>query len=324
MHQNYQNPDVHLRPFEGDHDFALIASIEQRCLHADRVLRVPTRDWIAHTYSGLRNFDPHRDVQIAMLADKPVGYVRMNWEHEPGIRISLRHQSFILPQQRQTGVSEQLLAYAEERLMPLGSARALDESAYLTSGAYDSEVEKWGLLERAGYRVETTFHDMAYDLKQIESVPADLSGFAVRAVQSTDLHALWELVCEHGEGDGCEHPAGFLLWRQDPRFQPEVWRALFHNDLMIGCALGHIHHQENRTLGRRWAYIDQLVFRSKWRNAELTSLLLSTTLAGLKQCGIRKAVCRVERDSGECGRRYLQQHGFHTIKRFSLYQKSLN
>ena len=57
--KNNQNPDIHLRPFEGDHDFALIASIEQRCLHADRVLRVPTREWIAHTYSGLRNFDPH-------------------------------------------------------------------------------------------------------------------------------------------------------------------------------------------------------------------------------------------------------------------------
>ena len=154
--------------------------------------------------------------------------------------------------------------------------------------------------------------------------PTELSGFAVRAVQSEDLRALWDLVCEHGEGNGCEHPARFVLWRQDPRFQPELWRALYHNDLMIGCALSYIHHQENRTLGRRWAYIDQLVFQSKWRNAELTSLLLSTTLAGLKQFGIRKAVCRVERDSGECGRRYLEQRGFHTIKRFSLYQKSLN
>jgi len=324
MHQNYQNPDVHLRPFQGDHDFALIASIEQRCLHADRVLRVPTRERIAYTYSSLRNFDLHRDVQIAMLAEKPVGYVRMNWDHESRGRISLRHQSFTLPQQRQTGVSEHLLTYAEERLMPLISARTPEESAYLTSGAYDSEVEKWGLLERAGYRVENTFHDMAYDLKQIELVPADLPGFAVRAVQSKELRTLWKLICEHGEGDACEHPAGFVLWRQDPRFQPELWRALYHNDQMIGCALSHIHHQENRTLGRRWAYIDQLVFKSKWRNPELTSLLLSTTLAGLKQFGIRKAVCRVERDSGECGRRYLQQIGFHTIKRFSLYQKSLN
>lgn len=317
-------PDVHLRSFNDDADFELIASITQRSLRADRILRLPTREMIAHGYSSLRNFNPRRDVMLAIQNDKPVAYVRLNWNRDANGRIQLSHQSYTLPRLRQTGVSEELLEYAETRLKPLARGCESVEAAYLSSSAYESEVEKWGLLERAGYQIETTYHDMICDLNHIHPGQAVSADLRVRQAATEDEAFIWNLLCEN-EADMTDWEAGdYAIWRQNPLHQPALWKVLLHGDDIIGCSLSHINHQENRTLGRRWAYIDRLIIQAEWKTSDTARLLMVQTLNQLRSSGIRHAVNRVERDDPVCGRRCLKELGFHTLKRFSAYRKNLN
>jgi len=320
----HQIDDVRLRSFNNDADFDLIASIIQRSLRADRILRLPTRESIAHGYSSLRNFNPQRDVMLAVQNDKPIGFVRLNWNLDSQGCIRLKHQSYTLPRLRQTGVSEQLLAYAETRLKPLAHNCKQDGMAYLSSDAYESEVEKWGLLERAGYHIETTYHDMICDLHQIYPVQIGQKELHVRPAGEEDQALIWKLICDH-EADMNHWESGdYAIRRQNPLHQPALWKVLLHGEDVVGCALSHINHQENRTLGRRWAYIDRLIIKPEWRTTDTTHMLMLHTLKELKSSGIRHAICRVERDDPVCGRRCLKELGFHTLKRFSAYRKNLN
>jgi len=314
--------NVKLRPFRTDEDFALIASIKRRCLQADRVLRLPTRSSIANAFASLGGFQPARDVMIAMQDDKPVGYVRLHAHQDGDGRTLLQHRCYTLPRMRHSGLSEHLLAYAEGRLL----SRVIDldsrNMVILTSDAYETEVEKWGLLERSGYRIATTYDDMVCDLGLISPPEHPASGWDVRPVQLShreDILAWLQTI----EGDAL-HPIEANLWRREMQQSPLLWWTLLHDDHIVGCAICRVDRQENMTLGRRRTYIDRIVFDPACHGNGGEEFFIASLLWHLKRLGLREAVCRVNPDHPVCGHQRLAGLGFRRIARYSSYWKSLN
>jgi len=315
--------NIAMRPFQDDDDFALIASLQRRCLQADRVFRLPSQGSIAHAFANLCGFIPGRDVVIAMQADKPVGYVRLHVHCDEEHRMLLHHRCFTLPRMRHAGLAEFLLSYAEGRLLARAINRNTLAGTFLTSEAYETEVEKWGLLERSGYRIETTYDDMVCNVGAVQAPIEAPDRWCVRPASSETIGAIVESARLHGIHTGSLENMSTLALNAT-QSQAGLVMTLHDEGVLMGYTLGRIDHHENRTLGRRRAYIEHVTLAPQRQGGEGDRFLMLSTLAQLKKVGLSEAVCRVDTDHPRCRRQWYADLGFKRIARYSSYLKRLN
>ncbi|RYF43257.1 MAG: hypothetical protein EOO38_18980 [Cytophagaceae bacterium] len=80
-------PGLRLRPFAGDGDFPAMAEVANAVFAADSMGWVRTPEHIRRDYASFTHFDAARDVAMAEVNDRLVGYVRTaQWIDEKGIR----------------------------------------------------------------------------------------------------------------------------------------------------------------------------------------------------------------------------------------------
>src|SRR5438445_64909 len=113
-------PDIQgltFRLFKGEEDYPAMVAVSDRSREADRIEEVDTVESLARSFANTKNFDLHRDVVLAEVGDKLVGYRQTEWWEElDGTRI-YHHFGFMAPEWRGRGLEKALVHHCERHLI---------------------------------------------------------------------------------------------------------------------------------------------------------------------------------------------------------------
>jgi mycothiol synthase len=112
---------LHFRHFQGGSDFTQIAAVLTASEAADSMERNVSADDIANAYQHLNNCDPFKDIIVAEIFGKVVGYARGWWESDINSGQIYHHNGFLVPEWRRKGIGHSMLLWMENHLSELAN-----------------------------------------------------------------------------------------------------------------------------------------------------------------------------------------------------------
>jgi mycothiol synthase len=294
-------PGLRLRPYAGEPDLAAIARIENAESEADHVERRTTEAEL-RVFFGFPNehFDPARDVTVAELDGRPVGYGQREWiDTTDGLR-EYRLDGAVDPELRGRGIGTTLLADNERRMRELAATHDSPLPRVFGSWSADTQERDARLLTRAGFEPARWFFDMTRpNLDDIPDVPLP-EGLEVRPITRDMALQVWradvEAFKDHWGGfDGSDDRLDGWLAR--PYTDLSMWVIAFDGDEVAGGVLNAIDREENEALGLRRGWLSSVFTRRQWRRRGVARALIARSLELHRERGMAAASLGVDADN---------------------------
>ena len=154
---------------------------------ADGEVERQTYDTMAGYYRHLERSDLARDLVIAELDDRVVGYARVEWNDSNDGERWYEGVCNVEPAQRRRGIGAALLGWTERRRLAIAAdqdaAETIDRPRWLTTFNFDGDVGGRMLLEGAGYEAFRHFASMRR--RDLDDIPdAELpDGLEIRPIR---------------------------------------------------------------------------------------------------------------------------------------------
>ncbi|MGD8758612.1 MAG: GNAT family N-acetyltransferase [Anaerolineales bacterium] len=320
-------PGLRFRRFQDDTDYALIASLTQRCWLHDGLDFVITKQDVALVFENPVNFDPYQDTLLIEVNGETIGYVETTWRLESLGPYVYWYKLHLHPDWRGQGLETIMLENAERRHRQVAAQHPKESPRWLSIWAADSEQKKQTLLRSAGYRPARYFFDMLQcQLDQLPEAPLP-SGLEVRPAKPDHYRAIWQALDEAFQDHWGHRPAveaDYQQWIKDRRFQPELWKVAWDGGQVAGLVINFIDPEENQRFGRNRAYAEDVAVRRPWRRRGLARALLVQSLHELRLRGIGEVALGVDTENPTGALRLYQGVGFETIKRYTTLRKPLD
>lgn len=309
-----------LRPYAGEADIPGMVRIQNAEWEADGLgYRETVAEQAAFLAHASDKFDPARDLTIAEMDGRMVGYARRDWiDANDGIR-EYRSRGAIDPAWRRRGIGSALLADAERHLAALASTHQTDRPRSLGTFTEGRNLGAGALAEVNGYRQVRWFFDMERRGLQetLPTLPPLPDGLEVRPVKEDRLLQIWradmEAFRDHwGGGDDSED--AFRRYRDAPDFDPSLWVVAWDGDEVAAAVVNTIYAHENETLGRRHGWLDSVFTRRAWRRRGLASALIARSLHVLAERGMETAMLGVDADNPSGALRLYESFGFAVVE----------
>ena len=111
-----QIPGLVFRRFEGESDFPSMLDVIDCAKIEDDIEEATTLKDITHNYKHLENCDPARDMLMAEVDGKLIGYTRVFWEkQEDGLTFYFTFGK-LKPEWRRKGIGTAMYSWTENRL----------------------------------------------------------------------------------------------------------------------------------------------------------------------------------------------------------------
>jgi mycothiol synthase len=322
-------PGLALRAYAGEADIPEIVRIQNAEYAAVGTRgRVSVDEQVAWWGHPNEKFDAVRDVRIAELDGRMVGFAQSEWvDTTDGIR-EYRSGGAVDPDFARRGIGSMLLA---DRI---AAARALDA----TYGDVDRPrvLGMWvdtrntggsALAERFGYEPARWFFDMersiAGDLPEVEPLP---EGLELRPMSADQAWELWsadhEAFLDHWGGHDASE-ASFRRWLESPEFDPTMFLVAWDGDEIAGAVLNAIYAQENLELGLNRAWLDSVFTRRRWRRRGLARNLIVRSFHLLRERGITLAALGVDADNPSGALGLYESVGFAVTERSTAWRRPL-
>lgn len=321
-------PGLRLRPFAGDGDFPAMAEVANAVFAADAMGWVRTPEHIRRDYAAFTHFDASRDVVMAELDGRLVGYVRTaQWIDEKGILVQ-GQTGFVHPAFRRRGVGRELLRWVEARQREVAHAQGAPASVhhvYVTEG----ETGRAAFLQRAGYAPARHFLRMERaTLDDIPDFPLP-QGFEQRSVQPEHLRPIFDAHMEALEdhwGVAPARPGDFERWQTLPTFQPHLWQVAWHieSDRVAGQVKPFINEEQNLTQNRRRGETEFISVGVPWRRRGLARALIVRALRAQRDAGMNESVLGVDADNAHEAARLYEHCGFRVTQRHVVLRKTMH
>jgi mycothiol synthase len=321
-------PGLRLRPFAGDGDFPAMAEVANAVFAADAMGWVRTPEHIRRDYAAFTHFDASRDVVLAELDGRLVGYVRTaQWIDEKGILVQ-GQIGFVHPAFRRRGVGRELLRWVEARQREVAHAQDAAASVhhvYVTEG----ETSRAAFLQRAGYVPARQFLRM--ERATLDDIP-DFTlpeGFELRSVQPEHLRPIFDAHMEALEdhwGVAPARPGDFERWQTLPTFQPHLWQVAWHieSDRVAGQVKPFINEEQNLTQNRRRGETEFISVGVPWRRRGLARALIVRALRAQRDAGMNESVLGVDADNAHEAARLYERCGFRVTQRNVVLRKTMD
>lgn len=196
-----------MRRFLGESDYAQLAAVLTDSEQADGTERVVSADDLAAAYAELANCDPYRDVVLAEVNGKLVGYARGWWWDEANSGPVYGVVGFLAPAWRRRGIGTDLQRWMETRTREVAATHPADLPKLFHVDVRQSQVGAARMIARLGYTAVREFLEMARPIDDgIPDLPLP-AGLEVRPVLAKDYRAIWRSVGETSrEGWGYTEP----------------------------------------------------------------------------------------------------------------------
>jgi mycothiol synthase len=322
-------PGLRLRPYAGEADIPDMVRIQNAEWKVDGVSYHETvEERIAWYGSPSEQFQPARDVTIAEVDGRVVGYVKRDWvDTHDGLR-EHRTGGAVDPVWRRRGIGTALLHDSQRRSAALAARQPTDRPLVLGCFADDRNAGAKALAAREGFEPVRWFFDMQRpgldrELPEIEPLP---DGIEVRAVEEAHHRAIWradiEAFRDHW-GGGDESEEAFQRYRDSPDFDTSLWVVAWEADEVVAGVVNTIYRAENETLGLKRGWLDSVFTRRAWRKRGIASGLIARSLHVLAEHGIEVAALGVDADNPSGALRLYESFGFAVTERASAWRKPL-
>lgn len=321
-------PNLMLRHFAGESDYAKIAEVINACADVDPTALADTSETVANRYENLVNCDLHQDMIIADVDGEMVGFSRTDWRDEVEMGRDYGFGLLVKPAWRGKGIAGQMMQWMEQHLQAKAIQHGKVGSAFLSSRQTNRDQENTRLLERAGYQPYRQF------IGYIRSLGDDLpivqlpEGIELRPVTQDDYRTIWQIsdeLLQELPGYPPLTDEMYQSWINNIDFQPNLWPVAWDpaTDQIAGFALSFEEKGENVRFNRRRATIYEVEVRRPWRKRGLARALILQTLHTLRVIGVTEATIGIEATTHDWAKPLLEQNGFVEAWRSTDYRKAL-
>jgi mycothiol synthase len=316
---------LHFRHFQGGSDFTQIAAVLTASEAADSMERNVSADDIANAYQHLNNCDPFKDIIVAEIFGKVVGYARGWWESDINSGQIYHHNGFLVPEWRWKGIGHSMLLWMENHLSELANSH-LGNTRHFQANVTQFQEGTSIMLQRAGYQPIRYFYEMVCPALNdiVEFTLPD--GLEIRPVSPEHYPALWKLIDETSKDEwGYTEPTDndYQEWLTSPHFQPHLWQVAWDitKNQIIGHVLTFIDDDENKQFNRKRGYTEGIGVDRKWRRRGVARALISRSLQAQKAAGMTESALVADSDSTSNVIRLYESCGFQIVKKDTIYRK---
>ena len=167
------------RFYASDEDAELMAHIAQQCMLAADIDWILTAEDIRRRNNHLDNFSAQEDIVLVENEAGPLAFAMTYWYRELRGDVILRHVVRVLPEWRDYGIEQALLAWAEEHLLSKSIGQR-EGMLYLSSSAVSTEEDRIEQLEANSYEPARYFFEMTRPLDKPIPDPPLPTGLEVR------------------------------------------------------------------------------------------------------------------------------------------------
>jgi len=319
-------PGLKFRHFQGQGDFTQLAAVLTASSAADQMDRVVDADDLARAFQHMINCDPFKDLIIADVAGKVVGYSRGWWEEGVSSQRVYSHNGFMLPEWRRKGIGQVLLNSMEQHFREVSASHLPGLEKVFQVNVTHFQVGTAALVERSGYH-PVRYYDLMVrpSLDKIIATPLP-EGLEIRPVFPEHYRRVWQLVVEVSQ-DEWGHPPltedDYQEWLTSPEFQPDLWQVAWEisTNRVVGEVLTFIHHAENKQFNRLRGYTEGIGVTRTWRRRGVASALISRSLLAQKSAGMTESALVVDTANPSGATHLYESLGFQVTKRDTLYRK---
>jgi len=325
-------PTVHgltFRHFQGDNDFSQMASVLTASSAADGEDRIVNGGEIASAFENyLTNCDPHKDIIMAQIQGKLVGYARGWWHQETTNLYIYKHNAFLLPEWRRKGIGTAMLSWIENRLDEIGGTHPIDAEKLLQVSVSQYQGGAAALLKGSGYKpVRYFYHMVRPDLEDIPYYPLP-DGLEIYPVNEDQFKAIWELMDETSQDEWGNTPPTedtFREWLNHPHFQPHLWTIAWDKVSRnpVGQVLAFINHDENTQFNRLRGYTEGIGVSKNWRRRGVAHTLISMSLQTQRGAGMTESALVADRGSDSGAISLYESCGFQVVTHDTIYRKQI-
>jgi mycothiol synthase len=319
---------LRLRGFAGEPDIDAFHAIFNAANEADGDDERKSREAIAHwVTAGTPHYDPERDVVVAAIDGRVVGYGTTFWVDTTDEQRDYVTRGHVHPDWRRRGVGTAILAHNEARLRELAASHDTDRPRRYAAFAGDEQPGARALLAGAGYEAVRWFFEMVRPTLDAISVPDLPEGLDLRPVAGrAQMRQLWdadvEAFADHWGGFDASD-ASFEAWLIDPAMDPSLYVVAWDGGEIAGAIKNVINEHENRELGRLRGLLDTVFVRRRWRGRGLAAALVGHSLQLLRDRGMTTAWLGVDADNPNGALRLYEKAGFAVAHRAAAYRKPM-
>lgn len=319
-------PGLRFRGYEDESDFEKMAAVILGCKQYDQMERTDTAADIARNYRHAPNFEISKDLLFVEMDHEVIGYYRVMWYVEDNGDAIYTHFGFLRPEWRRKGIGKAVLAYLQAHIRSKAAAHPAEQPKYYQSYADETEHDSTAFLIAAGYQPVRNFYTMVRpDLENIPDLPLP-AGYTIRSVEEEHLPIILaasiEAFRDHWGYSAATEPTLEEI-KEDPDFDPSLWRVAWKDDQVAGMVLSYITRAENQEYQRLRGYTENICVRRPYRKQGLAHSLIAASLFALRERGMQEAALHVDTENLSGALRLYESLGFRPVSRHSTYRKPL-
>jgi mycothiol synthase len=316
---------LQFRAFHPDRDYEGLVALIREAHLADGVDWIPTVENLRTEHEHGGEFDPRRDLLLALVDDTIVGASETNVRTRE-LGPSHHVEGWVSPSFRRRGLGRALLHWAEARAREVALVDGRTGERSLGSWPDEAQAGAVALYESEGYAIVRYGFMMVRDLTEpIPELPLP-DGLEVRPVKPVDHRRIWDADVEafrdHWD-PGERTDADFEGWFASPELDTGLWRVAWDGDEVAGSVMNFIYPAENQTLGQQRGWLDHVSVRRPWRRRGLASALIAASMRALRDVGMTEAALGVDAENPSGALGVYESLGFRRTRTGVAYRKAM-
>jgi mycothiol synthase len=318
-------PGLRFRTFDPARDYdGLVALIREAHL-VDGIDWIPTVEILRTEYEHGGEFDPRRDLMLAVVDGSIVGASQTDVRTR-ALGPNHHLEGWVRPALRRRGLGRALLHWAEARAREVAQVDGRTGERSLSSWPDEAQAGAVALYESEGYAIVRYGFMMVRDLTEpIPELPLP-DGLEVRPVDPADHRRIWdadtEAFLDHWNASE-RTDADFEGWFASPELDTSLWRVAWDGDEVAGSVMNCIYPAENEALGQLRGWLDHVSVRRPWRRRGLASALIAQSMRVLRDAGMTDAALGVDAENPTGALRVYENLGFRRTRTGVSYRKAM-
>ena len=317
-------PGLRFRHYRGpeDHaDLVRVANAHSASVGESRVKSVAEQD---NDFAHPVNMDPERDVIVAEVDGRMVGWGQVDWVDQNWGGRSYNSWGAVDPDWQRRGIGGAMLAHNERRLHAVGAADGYEGPRWLSSWGPDDDTGMRALMDREGYIPVRHFYLMVRpSLEDVPELPLP-DGIEVRPVTAAHSRQLYDADIDAFKdhwGGIEDSEETFRQWTESPSFDPSLCVVAWDGDQIVAGVVGGIYPEENAGLGVLRGFLDQVFTRRAWRRRGIARALIARSLVLFRERGMTTAALGVDASNPNAALPLYESCGFAAAERATAYRK---
>ena len=318
-------PGFAFRSFRGATDYPHFARIITAWSKGQGEDRVETAEGIASGYDNLERCEPERDLLVAEVGGRPVGYGRVWWAQEVDGPRLYQQVCLIDPAFGGRGIGSALFRWNEERLREIAAEHDASEKVFEV-WANDRNTAAAAIFGDAGLEAVTYAAEMVRP--SVEDLPAHPlpDGLEIRPVREEDIRTIWEADADAFRDHwGYVEPTetSFARLLAFPYHDPTLWKVAWDDDGVAGQVRSFIDTAQNAEHGFRRGWTEDISTARRWRRRGLAKALIVESIGELAARGMTEVALGVHTENPNGAFDLYAGLGYEVVGTWTTYRKSV-